>query len=377
MPIEPETKIVQRHFGGQASLKPRQVMRTFPCQPKGIQELVVDGFDDLPQAGQPATQGFGPMHASTRLMRWSHQIDLVLLVPSQSWPRARKAFVGHIRSVSRQATAAQLGRRRVASSKQGGCQVLIMRTRASKAKAGNDALSRDAQQEMEAFVPAKAITPADIGLTSQPAGAAPFRVACDGGGAIEDFVGTALGLQHLHQKQGESRDRIAVRSLQPIELAAVGQLRKRFWQVPPGIAVKRSFTGKLHPLSKQCQRDHLTSAQRGQRARFGLLWLPFPLAKIVHHNVQCSQEGIQIHSQRAPFLTNWFDKLTVWSGSLLFQVLSISHQTFKKNYEPRCDLAHLALQNMESFQPKLIFLHRLLPENREPMNGDAASYESG
>ena len=47
------------------------------------------------------------------------------------------------------------------------------------------------------------------------------------------------------------------------------------------------------------------------------------------------------------------------------------------NYEPRRNLAHLALQNMESFQPKLLFLHRLLPENREPMNGDAASYESG
>ncbi len=279
MQIEPETKIVQSHFGSQASLKPRQVMGAFPCQTKGIQELVVDGFNDLPQARQPATQGFGPMHSPARLMRWSNQINLVLLVPPKTWSRARKAFVGYIRPLSGQATASQLRRRRVTSRKQVGCQVLIMRARASKAKAGNDSLSRDAQQEMEAFVPAKAITPADICLTSQPAGAAPFRIACDCGGAIEDFVATSLGLQLLDQKQGESRDHITMGSLQSIELAAIRQLRKHFWQVMLGIPIKCSFTGKMHPLSKQCQRDHLTSAQRCQRAWFGLLWLKFRLAK--------------------------------------------------------------------------------------------------
>src|SRR4051794_28206535 len=183
MQIEPETKIVQSHFGGQASLKPRQVMGTLPCQTEGIQELVVDGFDDLPQVCQPAPQGFGPMDSSAGLMRWSKQIDLVLLVPAKSWSRPGKAFVGYIRPLSRQATAWQLWRRCVTSSKQGGCQVLIMRARTSKAKTCNDSLSRDAQQEMEAFVPANAITPADICLTSQPAAAAPFRIACDCGSA--------------------------------------------------------------------------------------------------------------------------------------------------------------------------------------------------
>ncbi len=143
MPIEPETKIVQSHFGGQASLKPRQVIGTLPCQTEGIQELVVDGFDDLPQACQPAKPRFGPRDSSARLMRWSNQIDLVLLLPPKSWPRTRKAFVGYIRPLSRQATAKPLWRRCVTSSKQGSCQVLIMRARTSKAKAGNDSLSRD------------------------------------------------------------------------------------------------------------------------------------------------------------------------------------------------------------------------------------------
>ncbi len=168
MQIEPNTKIVQTHLVCQTSLKSRQLMRALTRQAKGIQELVVDSFDDLPQAGQPAPQGFRPVHSPARLMWWSHQIDLVLLVPAKTWPFARKAFVGDIRPVSRQATASRLGRGRVTSRKQSGCQVLIMRARASKAKAGNDSLSRDAQQEMEAFVPAKAVTPADVCLTSQP-----------------------------------------------------------------------------------------------------------------------------------------------------------------------------------------------------------------
>ena len=59
MQIEPDTKIVQTHFRGQTSLKPRQVVRTFTCQAKGIQELVIDRFNNLPDAGQPSTQRFG------------------------------------------------------------------------------------------------------------------------------------------------------------------------------------------------------------------------------------------------------------------------------------------------------------------------------
>jgi hypothetical protein len=53
------------------------------------------------------------------------------------------------------------------------------------------------------------------------------------------------------------------------------------------------------------------------------------LAKIIGHDVQCCQEGIQIDLKLAPILTNWFGKLTVISGDLALQLFSISHQTFK------------------------------------------------
>src|SRR5205807_2497925 len=47
--------------------------------------------------------------------------------------------------------------------------------------------------------------------------------------------------QHPYHKQGKGRDRVAVASLQPIELAPIRQLRKRFSQVMRCIPVKRPF----------------------------------------------------------------------------------------------------------------------------------------
>jgi hypothetical protein len=80
-----------------------------------------------------------------------------------------------------------------------------------------------------------------------------------------------LGLQQLDQKQGESRDRITVGSLQPIELAAIWQPAETLLAGAAGHSGKTLVRlPKLHPMSKQCQRDHLTSAQRYQRAWKGV-----------------------------------------------------------------------------------------------------------
>src|SRR5436305_499922 len=54
LPVEPDTKVVQGHFGRQARLKAIQGMRTLPRQPEGIEQLIIDGFNDLAQPDQPA-----------------------------------------------------------------------------------------------------------------------------------------------------------------------------------------------------------------------------------------------------------------------------------------------------------------------------------
>ncbi len=115
MQIEPDTKIVQTHFGSQSGLKAGQVVRTLTSQAKGIQEFVVDSFDDLPQMGQPATQGFGPANAFAALMGRRDQLNLPLCLPAVSRSLAGLALVSYIGAVSRQASTGQVWRGMLAS----------------------------------------------------------------------------------------------------------------------------------------------------------------------------------------------------------------------------------------------------------------------
>src|SRR5579884_3696029 len=77
--VEPDTEIVQDHFGPQTCLKACDVMGSFPSQAQRIQQLVVDGFNDLSQSRQPATQWFGPVFPLAGLMRWSDDLYLIAL----------------------------------------------------------------------------------------------------------------------------------------------------------------------------------------------------------------------------------------------------------------------------------------------------------
>jgi len=331
MQIEPETKIVQPDFGRQACLKACQVVRTLTRQAKGIQEFVVDGLDDLSETGQPPSQRFGPVDALTALVRRRHQVHLMLLPPLTSRSFSGKAFVSHIGAMSRQAGAGQTRGRLLASGKQGRSQVLIMCAGRPKAKPSDDSQRSDTQQQVKAFIPADAIAPADIRLPGQPASTASFGITGHRRGTIQHFIAALLGMQQVDEGQPECSNLVAMLAHKPIELAAVRQLWKGGAQMMLRVAVKGPFAGKLYPLAKERQRDHLTALQGGHRS-WGMLGLgKMQLAKIISHNVQCSQEGIQIDHQRAPLLGNWVDKLTVIAGYLLFQVLSISHQTFESS----------------------------------------------
>jgi hypothetical protein len=64
--IEPDAKVLQADFGGQASLKAQEIMRPFPPQAEGVEQFVVDGFDDLPQTRQPAPPLLGPVLRGSR-----------------------------------------------------------------------------------------------------------------------------------------------------------------------------------------------------------------------------------------------------------------------------------------------------------------------
>ncbi len=52
--VEPQAKVMQSHFGGQACLKAVQGMRTWTPQPEGIEQLVVNGLNES-RAAQPTS----------------------------------------------------------------------------------------------------------------------------------------------------------------------------------------------------------------------------------------------------------------------------------------------------------------------------------
>src|SRR6266478_4297813 len=304
MQIEPDTKIVQTDFGCQTSLKSSQVVRTLTSQAKGIQELVIDGFDDLSNACQPPTQGFGPANPFDFLMRRSHQIHLMLLLPASSRSLSGKAFVSHIGALSGQSCTGQTRRWGLSSSKQGFGQRLIVSTGGSEAKAGNHPERSHTQQQMEAFVPANASAPANVGLTRKPSYTTSLGITRHGSRTIEHLIGTALGLHELHQVQSKGRDGITMRTHELVELSAIRQIWKGCPQMMLRIPIKGAFAGKLHPLPKQGQGNHFAALQGGGASWTLFLALQLRLAKIIDHDVQCCQEGIQIDHQLAPFLGN-------------------------------------------------------------------------
>src|SRR5215210_6091748 len=58
--VEPDAEIVQRHPRCQTSSQAFQLMRALPPQTEGVEQLVVDTFDDLAYSGHPSPQAFGP-----------------------------------------------------------------------------------------------------------------------------------------------------------------------------------------------------------------------------------------------------------------------------------------------------------------------------
>src|SRR5712692_3849787 len=330
MQVEPDTKIMHPYFRRQTRLKAGQVMRTFARQAKGIQQLVIDRFNDLPDAGQPPSQRFRPAFSLAALMRWGDDLNACLHLPASVWLLASKAFICYVVALGRQPSTRQTRTGMLASRKQGRGQQLVVCTGCPKAKAGNHPHGINAQQQMEAFVPAQTITPAYIGLACQPAAASTFGIAGHRRGTIQRFIQAVLGFEQFHQIQAKGGDRITLVAHQPIELAAIGQSRKCGPQMQLSIAIKGTFAGKLHPLAKQSQSDDLTAAQAGLWSRMQHLGRQMSFAKIIAHHVQCGQEGFNVYHQLAPFLSNVLLMLTVGHCYLPFPVLSISHQTFKK-----------------------------------------------
>jgi hypothetical protein len=94
--IEPQTKVMDAHFGSQAGPKAIESLGALPRQAKGVQHFLVDGFDHLAQTRQKASQRFGPAQLLAALMRRRDHHRLILLPPALVRSDTRKTFLGSI-----------------------------------------------------------------------------------------------------------------------------------------------------------------------------------------------------------------------------------------------------------------------------------------
>src|SRR5512135_3384395 len=93
--IEPDAKVMQADFSRQASLKASQIMRPFSPQAEGVEQFVVNRFDDLPQPSQPATPLLGPLLLAL-LMRGTDDFGSIELSPLGVRLVSCEALIGHV-----------------------------------------------------------------------------------------------------------------------------------------------------------------------------------------------------------------------------------------------------------------------------------------
>jgi hypothetical protein len=148
-----------------------------------------------------------------------------------------------------------------AQGKKGFGQRLILGAGCPTAKASDHAGWVHGQQQMDAFIPAQAVAPANIGQPRQPARATTLGIPGRDPGAIEGFIGTALGRQGPDKMQKKGDQGGVLPTDLPIVLLPRGQRRKGGPEMTLGIAIKASLTTKTLPLPEQGQGDDLTPTQ--------------------------------------------------------------------------------------------------------------------
>jgi hypothetical protein len=299
--IEPDTNIMQRNLGRQARLKSAEVMGPFAIEAEGMPALLIHGLHALADSSQPAAKPPGPRHAAIAL-RGADNLGAIGPPPGLVVGMPLEALVDDIRPTGWGAHARQARMGMAAESKERLCQGVIFGTGRAKAKASDHPPGVDRQEHMEAFIPAQPVAPAHIGQSRQPAGSSALGIPGGDPGAIEGFIGTALGGQEPDEiPQKRHQGRVVLADL-PIELFSGGQRWTGGPEMALGIAVKAALPATGLPRPEQGQGHHLAPAQGGLWSRVQLRGQR-SLAKVVCHNVKSRQDGV--HSDQSICSFSW------------------------------------------------------------------------
>src|SRR6187200_1186998 len=106
--IQPDAEVVQGDLGGQARLKPAEIMRSLPVEAESMCELLIHRLHDLPHPSHPAPEPLGPRCPAIALGRAEdlgaigpppgHLIDLALeTLVDDVWSAGRGAHARQAR----------------------------------------------------------------------------------------------------------------------------------------------------------------------------------------------------------------------------------------------------------------------------------------
>ena len=169
MHIEPDAEVVQGYPRRQSRSQARQFVGPLLPKAEGVEQLLVDGLYDLADAGYPAPKSLRPHLAGVAFGRADDPCSVVL-EPLPVVFRAFEAFVDHLRPRGRRSHALEprIVIRSSPKGEEGFGQRLVLGGSGGEAEAGDYPGGVDGDEQTETLVPSQAITPADVGTTSEP-----------------------------------------------------------------------------------------------------------------------------------------------------------------------------------------------------------------
>ena len=155
---------MQRNPRRQRRPQTLQFVGPFPPEAEGVKQLVIDGFYDLTDGGNPPPQAFGPAPLSGVALGRMDDLSSVVFEPPPVVLYALEALVGHVRSRAGRSRAEEPCVRGGPYGEEGFRQSLVSGRGAPETEAGDDPGGIDSGEQAEAFVPSDAVGPTDVGI---------------------------------------------------------------------------------------------------------------------------------------------------------------------------------------------------------------------
>lgn len=177
MLIQPDTDVMERNLCHQPRPKPAEIRGSLPVQTQGMNELLIDGLDDLTDPRQPTTPRLRPRRLAMPL-GWTPDLGPRGLPPRRMMRLPLTALIDDVGSQRGCPHARHSQVRPATQSKEGVGEGVGFGAGRSKAKAGHHPHGVDRQQERAPFIPAQTIPPA---ISASPGShPAPWRLASEG-----------------------------------------------------------------------------------------------------------------------------------------------------------------------------------------------------